>query len=62
MLDEVELLLQRKLEAPLAVNVTRSPAQIETFEALMFTTGIAFTTMVAFAVFEHPLTSVPVTA
>jgi hypothetical protein len=62
MLDEVELLLQRKLEAPPAVNVTRSPAQIEVFEALMFTTGTAFTTIVALAVLEHPLAFVPVTA
>jgi hypothetical protein len=62
MLDEIELLLQRKLEAPLAVNVTRSPAQIKVFEAFILTTGTAFTTMVALAVLEHPLALIPVTA
>jgi hypothetical protein len=62
MLEEVELLLHRKLEAPLAVKVADSPAQIEVAEALIFTLGAAFTTIVALAVLEHPLALIPVTA
>jgi hypothetical protein len=62
MLEEVELLLHRKLEAPLAVKVADPPAQIEEAEALIFTLGKAFTTTVTFAVFEQPFTLVPVTA
>jgi hypothetical protein len=61
MLDEVELLPHRKLVAPLAVKVADPPAQIEEAEALIFTLGTAFTTIVAFAVLEHPLVFVPVT-
>jgi hypothetical protein len=62
MLDEVELLLHKKLEAPLAVNVAEVPAQIEEAEALIFTLGTAFTTIVALAVLEQPLALIPVTA
>ena len=61
MLEEVELLLHRKLVAPLAVKVADPPAQIEEAEALIFTLGAAFTTIVALAVLEHPLVFVPVT-
>jgi hypothetical protein len=62
MLDEVELLLHRKLEAPLAVKVADSPAQIEVAEVLILMLGAAFTTTVVLAVFEHPLALIPVTA
>jgi hypothetical protein len=62
MLEKVELLLHKKLEAPLAVKVADSPAQIEVAEALIFTLGKAFTTMVALTVCEQPLALLPVTA
>jgi hypothetical protein len=62
MLEEVELLLHRKLDAPLAVKVAEPPAQIEEAEALIFTLGKAFTTTVAFAVLEQPLAFIPITA
>jgi hypothetical protein len=61
MLEEVEPLLHRKPEAPLAVNVTESPAQIEEADTLIFTLGAAFTTMVVPTEPEHPLALVPVT-
>ena len=62
MLEEVELLLHKKFVAPLAVKVTDPPTQMEEAEALIFTLGAAFTTIVALAVLEHPLALVPVTA
>jgi hypothetical protein len=62
MLDEVELLLHKKFEAPLAINVTESPAQMEVAEALIFMLGAAFTTIVVLAVFEQPLAFIPITA
>jgi hypothetical protein len=62
MLEDVELLLHRKLDAPLAVKVAEPPAQTEEAEALIFTLGTAFTTIVTFAVCEHPLALIPVTA
>jgi hypothetical protein len=61
MLEEVELLLHKKPEAPLAVNVTESPAQIEEADALIFTLGAVFTTIVVHAEPEHPLALIPVT-
>ena len=60
-LDEVALLLQRKLEAPVAVNVAEPPGQIALAEALILTLGAAFTLMVMLAVPEQPLALVPVT-
>jgi hypothetical protein len=62
MLDEVELLLHRKLETPLAVKVTDSPAQIEVAEVLILILGAAFTTIVVLAVLEQPLAFIPITA
>jgi hypothetical protein len=62
MLEEVELLLHKKLVAPLAVNVAEAPAQMEEAEALIFTLGTAFTTTVVLAVLEQPLALIPVTA
>ena len=62
MLEEVELLLQRKLEAPLAVSVADPPTHIALAEALIFTLGEAFTTIVTFAVFVQPFELVPVQA
>jgi len=62
MLEEVELLLHRKLVAPLAVKVAEPPAQIEDAEALIFTPGRVLTVMVFKTVAEQPLALVPVTA
>ena len=62
MLEEVKLLLHKKLFAPLAVNVAEEPAQMEDAEALIFTLGTALTTIEVLAVFEQPFTLVPVTA
>ena len=61
MQEEVELLFHKKPEAPLAVSVTDSPAQIEAADALMFTIGVVLTTIVELAEFVQPFTSIPVT-
>ena len=60
-LEEVALLLHKKLEAPLAVSVTEPPTHIALAEAAMFTFGIAFTVIVLLTVLEQPLALVPVT-
>jgi hypothetical protein len=62
MLEEVELLLHKKLVAPLAVKVAEAPAQMEAAEVLIFTPGTALTAMVTLAVCEQPLELVPVHA
>ena len=54
MLEEVELLFHKKLEAPLAVRVTELPEQMEEAEALIFTLGAALTTIIVFAEPEQP--------
>ena len=61
MLEEVEPLLQTKLDAPAAVSVVDAPAHIDEDEALTDTFGAAFTTMVVLDVTEQPLAFVPVT-
>ena len=61
MLEDVSPVLHKKLEAPLAVSVADSPAQISDEDALTLTTGTILTVTVAEAFAEHPLALVPVT-
>jgi len=60
MLDDVDPLLHKYVEAPLAVRVVDAPAQIELTEALMFTEGAAVTVTATLALLEHPVRVVPV--
>ena len=53
--------IQLYVFAPLPVNVTVLPVQIDVLEAVAETVGVAFTVMVCVAVFVHPAAFVPVT-
>jgi hypothetical protein len=61
MLAVVAPLLHKYVEAPLAVSVADSPAQIVDAEALKVTDGRAFTVMVFEITTEQPELLVPVT-
>lgn len=61
MLAVVWPVLHRYELAPLAVNVAEPPGQMVDTEALIATTGFAFTVMFILATSEQPLALVPVT-